>query len=178
MARISALYTADGASFVSRPVDRLVLTLEGIAGDLHAGPTRKSDSRTPWHGRGTRIANTRQLSLVSAEECAAVARALEIESLDPALIGSNLVVEGIADFTRIAPGTRLQAPSGATIFITEPNAPCRQAGRSIAAALARPDIEFGFPKHAKGMRGVVALVEREGEVAVGDALKVIRAATG
>ncbi len=63
--------------------------------------------------------------------------------------------------------------TGATIFVTEPNAPCRQPGRKIAEAYGNPVLESAFPKHAMGLRGVVGLVEREGPVAVGDPVKVI-----
>jgi MOSC domain-containing protein YiiM len=173
MALVATLLIADGDDFVSRSVPDLDLTLAGIPGHRHAGETRPSDARTPWHPRGTRIANTRQVSLVSVEECALVAQALAIPALDPALLGANVVIGGLDGLTQLPPATRLQFPSGATIFITEPNAPCRQPGRRIAAAHGNPDLEFAFPKLAMGLRGVVGLVEREGRIAVGDPVKVI-----
>ena len=57
--QVAMLLIADGADFVSRRVETLCLTLTGIAGDRHAGPMRAADARTPWHKRGTAIANTR-----------------------------------------------------------------------------------------------------------------------
>jgi MOSC domain-containing protein YiiM len=173
MALVTTLLVADGADFVSRSVPHLELTLTGIARDRHAGTTRRSDARTPWHPRGTPIANTRQVSIVAVEECALVAQALGIAYLDPALLGANLVLGGLESLTQLPPATRLQFPSGATIFVTEPNAPCRQPGRKIARAHGDPDLEFAFPKAAIGLRGLVGLVEREGRVAAGDAVTVI-----
>src|SRR5215210_2612164 len=173
MALVTSLLVADGDDFVSRSVPRLHLTFAGIAGDRHAGPTRGADARTPWHPRGTPIANTRQVSILSVEECALIAQALGIGYLDPALLGANLVIGGLEGLSQLPPATRLKFPSGATIFVTEPNAPCRQPGRKIAAAHGDPALELAFPKLAIGLRGLVGLVEREGPVATGDAVKVI-----
>jgi len=173
MARIAKLLIADGGDFVSRSIASLALTFAGVPGHRHEGRTRPSDARTPWHPRGTPIANTRQVSIVSVEECALLAEALGLTNLDPALLGANVVLDGLDGLTRLPPATRIQVSSGATIFITEPNAPCRQPGRRIARAHGRPELEFAFPKRATGLRGVVALVEREGTIAVGDAAKVI-----
>ena len=170
---VETLLIADGEDFVSRPVGSLQLTFQGLAGDRHAGATRPSDARTPWHPRRTPIANTRQVSIVSTEDCALVAEALGLPALDPALLGANLVVAGLEGLTQVPPATRLQFPSGATIFVTEPNAPCRQPARKIAAAYGDPALEFSFVKKAIGLRGIVGLVEREGPVATGDPVTIV-----
>ncbi len=169
-ARVDAVLLADGAGFVSRAVERVELTFDGIAGDRHAGARRPSDVRTPWHPRGTPIANTRQLSILSEEECAEVATLLGVGSIDPALLGANLVLSGIESLSFLPAATRLQVPSGATLFVTEQNAPCRHPAAEIAAAHGDPKLAAAFVKAALGRRGVVALVEREGVVAVGDAV--------
>jgi MOSC domain-containing protein YiiM len=174
MARLTQLLIADGKDFVSRPAASLDLTFAGIPGHRHSGETRGADARTPWHPRGTPIANTRHVSIVSEEECALVAEALRIPSLDPALLGANIVVGDLDGLTQLPLATRLQFPSGATIFITEANAPCRQPGRKIARAHGNPDLEFAFVKVAMGLRGLVGLVEREGAIRVDDPIKVIR----
>ena len=173
MAFVASLLMADGDDFVCRTVPSLALTFSGIPGHRHAGATRPADARTPWHRRGTPIANTRHVSIVSVEECALVARALGLTHLDPALLGANLVIAGLESLTQLAPATRLQFPTGATIFVTEPNAPCRQPGRRIAEAHGDRALEFAFPKEATGLRGLVGLVESEGSVAAGDAVRVI-----
>jgi MOSC domain-containing protein YiiM len=174
---VAGVLIADGEDFVSRPIGSARLIYGGIEGDLHAGPTRPSCSRAPWHERATEIANTRQLSLVSVEECAQVAEALDVPELDPRLLGANLVVRGIADFSGLAPATRLQFPSGATIFITEANGPCIQPGHRLAKAFGRKDLVFGFVNKAIGRRGLVGLVERPGPVSVGDEVAVILSPT-
>lgn len=168
-----AVLTADGDDFVTRSVPSLMLTPDGIAGDRHAGRSRAADARTPWHRRGTPIANTRQLSLVSAEECEAIAHGLRLAGAGAlriaSLLGANILLSGIAGFSQLAAGTRLLFPSGAVVFITEQNMPCLQPGRRIAASFGEPGLAERFRAVATGRRGVVALVEREGVIAAGDA---------
>jgi MOSC domain-containing protein YiiM len=176
--RLAALLLAPGPDFVTRPVHEAALVFGGLAGDVHHGLTREADARTPWHRRGTPIANTRQVSLVSQEELAAVAAALDIAALDPALVGANCVLADAPDLTATPPGTRLIFPSGATLFVAEANPPCRQPGRKLAAAHGRADLELAFVKAARGRRGIVALVEREGPVAAGDAIKLLAPVRG
>lgn len=167
------LLVADAGDFVGRSVDRLTLTFGGLDGDRHSGPTRKSDARTPWHARGTRIANTRQLSLVSIEECDEIAEALGIGAVEPALLGPNLVLAGIASLSLVPPATRFQFPSGATLFVTEQNVPCRHPGARIAEAHGDPRLATAFARAATGRRGLLALVECPGVVRAGDAVRTI-----
>lgn len=167
---------ADGDGFLTRPVATLLLGFDGIAGDRHAGPQRRADARTPWHKRGTRIANTRQVSMVSREECREVAESLGLAALDPAWLGANLVLDGIPAFSGLPPATRLQFPSGATIFVTEENTPCRLPGGAIVKATGRRDVLAKFVAAASGRRGLVGLVERPGILATGDLVTVVPAA--
>lgn len=176
--RLAALLLAETRDFVTRPVAHAALVFGGLAGDLHHGLVRKADARTPWHKRGTAIANTRQVSLVSVEELADVAAALDIPALDPALVGANGVLADAPGLTATRPGTRLVFPSGATLFVTEANPPCRQPGRKLAAAHGRPDLELAFVEAARGRRGLVALVEREGPVSAGDPIRTIAPVRG
>lgn len=170
---IADLLIADEGDFVGRSVSVLVLTFGGLQGDRHEGGTRKSDARTPWHPRGTRIANTRQLSLVSVEECEEIAGMLGIRSVAPALLGPNLVLQGIPSLSLVPPATRFQFPSGATLFVTEQNIPCRHPGARIAAAHDDPQLAGAFGRAATGRRGLLALVEREGTVQAGDTVRTI-----
>ncbi len=171
MPEVTSLLTADGDDFVTRSVPRLSLTLNGIEGDRHAGVQRGADARTPWHRRGTPIANTRQLSILSVEDCAEIALILDIEEVDPALLGANVVIGGFPQLSLLAPASRLQFPSGATIFVTEQNAPCRHPAEKLAAAYDRPRLVAGFARAAIGRRGVVGIVEREGPVVIGDPVR-------
>ncbi|WP_372424283.1 MOSC domain-containing protein [Salinarimonas chemoclinalis] len=175
---LHTLLLAPGPDFRTRPVPEAALVFGGLSGDLHHGLVRKADARTPWHARGTPIANTRQVSLVSVEELAEVAEALGIQEVDPADLGANLVLSGAPALGATPPGTRLLFPSGATLFVTEANPPCRQPGRKLAAAHGRRELEFAFVKAAKGKRGLVALVEREGAIRAGDAVRPLAPTRG
>ncbi len=159
------------ASLRSVAIDKADLTFAGIAGETHGGETRPSCSRViSQHPRGTTIRNVRQLSIVSAEELAQIAAALDLPQMNPAWMGASMVLEGLPDFTHLPPSARLQAPSGATLVVDMENQPCH---------LPAPVIDEDAPGHgqrfkqaAKGRRGVTAWVEREGPVAVGDRLRL------
>lgn len=168
-ATLVATYAALGEDFVSAAVPELNLTFEGIPGDVHAGLTRKSGGREPWYPRGTVIRNERQVSILSVEELAEIGDRLDLTPFRAEWIGANLVLEGVPALTQVPPRTQLMFPSGATIRIDGDNDPCRQAGRAIVRHVPdRPDLEFGFVKAAKGRRGLVGWVEREGVIRPGD----------
>ncbi|MCB8836533.1 molybdenum cofactor sulfurase [Aurantimonas sp. VKM B-3413] len=166
--RVAGLYQTAGNGFETTPVEQLTLTFSGIAGDRHEGVTRRSGGREPWYPRGTEMRNERQLSLLSQDELDGVATDLEIDRLMPEWIGGNLLVEGIARLSLLPPRTVLFFASGASIRIDGDNAPCRLAGRAIAAHCGRPRAEFDFPKLARHRRGLVAWVEKPGVVTMGE----------
>jgi hypothetical protein len=149
------------------------LSLTGIAGDRHAGATRPSEARAPWHDRGTPIANTRHLPFVSVEECADVATLLGIPELDPALFAPICCSEAVPSSAFYTPGTQLQFPSGATILVTEQNASCIYPGRELAEVYGNPRLAALFPKVAIGRPGLVELMEWEGVVKIGAAVRAI-----
>ncbi len=147
--------------------DRLVITFDGIEGDCHASRNRLSDSRMlNQYKRGTPVANSRQLSLVSVEELADIAKALDIPVLHPEWVGANLLISDIPDLTLLPPSTRLMFSSGATLIVDLENAPCRYPAEIIEQH--HPGHGLAFPKLAKHKRGVVVRVEREGMIAKGD----------
>lgn len=151
--------------------DRLELGFGGLTDAPYAGRTRPSCSRvTAQHPKGTEIANTRQLSIVSAEEMAAIAADIGLEALDATWLGATLVIEGLPDFSHVPPSSRLQADSGTTLVIDMQNRPCHQPGLSIDRA--RPGHGKAFKAAAKGRRGVTAWVERPGSLAIGDRLRL------
>ncbi|QIB32575.1 MOSC domain-containing protein [Ancylobacter pratisalsi] len=167
-ARLARTLIADGESFMTREVPALAVTLEGVSGDRHAGYARPADSRVPWYPRGVQIRNCRQLSLVAPDELAEIARRLQIAVLRPEWIGANLVIEGVPRLTQLPPGTRLHFPGGAALVVEGENAPCRQAGAAVARAVSGgTDFDTAFVKAAAGRRGLVAWVERAGEIAAG-----------
>lgn len=155
----------------SEPAEALELDLAGALGEVHHGLTRPACVRVKdLHPKGTPIANTRQLSVLSAEDLAEIAAKMGLERLDPVHLGATMVVEGIPDFSHVPPSSRLQAPSGATLVIDTENRPCTYPARSIEAA--HPGHGKLFKPAALGRRGVTAWVERPGRIALGDRLRL------
>lgn len=172
-ARIEGTYVVEGRAVESTPRDELVLTYAGVTGDRHEGLTRPSGAREPWYPRGTEMRNERQLSILSVEELAEIATALNLPRLDPAWIGANLCLSGLPNLTQLPPRTLLLFPSGATLRIDGDNDPCRKSGAALMRHVdARPDLQFSFVKAATGKRGLVAWVEREGIVRAGDEVTI------
>ena len=159
------------ADLASGAQDELRLTFDGPEAEAHAGRLRPSCSRVlALHPRGTPIANTRQLSLLSAEDLAAIAAAMGLEWLDPALVGASAVVEGLPDFSHLPPSSRLQGPDGVTLVVDMQNLPCTLPARRIEAA--HPGHGARFKAAARGRRGITAWVERPGTLRPGDALRL------
>jgi hypothetical protein len=155
----------------SAAVPELVLTFAGPEGESHGGLTRPSCSRVrELYPRGTPIRNVRQLSILSAEELAGIAQAMGLPALDPALAGATLVVQGLADFTHVPPGSRLLADSGACLTVDMENHACTLPAKPIEAA--HPGFGARFKAAAGGRRGVTAWVEAEGRLALGDRLRL------
>jgi len=153
----------------SVPLTEMPLSFSGYDGESHAGLTRPSCSRVlKQFRRGTEIRNVRQLAVVSAEEMAEVAGAMEIPAMDYAWVGASLVVEGIPDFTHLPPSSRLQGPDGVTLVVDMENLPCQEPAVTIDKAL--PGMGKGFKRAAEGKRGVTAWVEREGVLRLGEVL--------
>ncbi len=161
----------DAAPIVTEALTEMTLGFGGAQGEIHAGLTRPACSRVvAQHPKGTEIRNTRQLSLVSAEELVAIAATMGLEALDPAWLGASVVVEGLPDFSHLPPSARLQADSGATLVVDMQNRPCQYPAMTIKAA--HPGQAAGFKSAAKGKRGVTAWVEREGVLRIGARLRL------
>ncbi|THD85017.1 MOSC domain-containing protein [Aliigemmobacter aestuarii] len=150
-------------------VTSILARFSGPEGDAHGGVTRPSCSRVlGQYPRGTTIRNTRQFSILSAEDLASIAAEMGLETLDPALVGATVVVEGLPDFSHLPPSSRLQAPSGATLVVDMENRPCSLPARPIERR--HPGKGKLFKAAAAGRRGVTAWVEAEGELRLGDVL--------
>jgi hypothetical protein len=155
----------------STPVDHIQALFSGPVGEAHGGLTRPSDSRVlSQYKRGTPIRNTRQFSIVSAEDLAAIAAKMGLDRLDPALVGANMEVQGIPDFTHIPPSSRLQNDAGATLTIDMENRPCTLPAKPIEGQ--HQGFGARFKPAAMGRRGVTAWVECEGTFRLGDRLRL------
>jgi hypothetical protein len=171
VAGVFAAASPDDLTSVALP--SLAVDLGGVRGDRHYGFTRKSGSREPWYPRGTEIRSGRQLSVVSTEELAEIARRLHLPALPAEWIGANIVIEGVPSLTYLPPGTRLHFEGDASLVVEAINGPCREAGRAIVRNSGGPaDLELAFPKVALGLRGVVASVERAGTILPGSPVQV------
>lgn len=143
----------------------------GAPGERHEGATRPSCVRmTNLYPRETEIRNVRQLTILSVEELDAIAQAIDVETLDPALLGASLVVRGIPDFTHVPPSARLQGSSGVTFTIDMENRPCVFPAKEIE--MEQPGHGKAFLSAAKGRRGVTAWVERPGTLNLGESLSL------
>ena len=155
----------------SAPLEKAFASYAGFDGDFHAGLTRPACVRVRnLHLKGTEIRNARQLSILSAEEMAQIAEAIDLPSLDPTLLGASIILEGIPDFTFVPPASRLQSADGTTLVVDVENGPCNLPAREIENET--PGHGKGFRAAALGKRGVTAWVEREGPLAIGDELRL------
>lgn len=160
-----------GAQLASVACATLDLGFAGPVGEAHAGLTRQACSRVKaLYPRGSLIRNTRQISILSAEELDLVARDIGLAALDPSLIGASMVLRNVPDLTHLPPSTRLLAPSGACVVVDMENRSCNLPAREIERA--HPGHGAGFKAAARGRRGVTAWVEAEGALHLGDRLRL------
>ena len=160
-----------GGSLRAGAVKQLDLGFDGVNDGRHAGTERPSCVRVRnLYAQGTEIRNVRQLTILSEEELTAIAAAMGLDQLDPALLGVSIVLRGIPDFTHVPPSARLQGPSGVTLTVDMENRPCVLPGREIEEET--PGYGAAFKPAAKDRRGVTAWVERPGALSLGDGLKL------
>jgi hypothetical protein len=173
-ARVDGLLrTNNPESFETSPVEMLSLGFDGIEGDRHGGPTRRSGGREPWYPRGTEMRNEWQLSILAPDELAAIAKDMGIAELRPEWIGGNLLISGIDALTSLPPRSLLMFDGGVTIRIDGYNVPCRFSGRSVARHFAdRENLDLAFVNHARYRRGLVGWVEKPGTIRLGEKLEV------
>ena len=151
----------------SVPRDYVEATFAGLQGDSHAGLTRESCVRVKHqYVAGTEIRNTRQVSILSAEDLAEVASRMGLEEVNPGWVGANLLISGIPSLTLLPPSARLIFSSGASLVVDMENGPCVFPARVIDQY--HPDKGKTFPKAALNRRGVTAWVEREGRISPND----------
>ena len=164
---------ASSSTLETTPQPEVEVSLEGFAGDKHAGMTLPSNGRTPFYPRGTEIRNQRQVTILSEEELAIVAAEMDLPEIRTEWLGGNLLVTGIPNLTLLPPGSRLFFSSGTTLIATGENLPCGGPGAIIQSRFPdRLELSDLFRKSALHRRGIVATVERSGRIQVADQISV------
>jgi hypothetical protein len=159
------------AQLESQSLTRLEALFSGPVGEAHGGLIRPSCSRVlGQYPRNTEIRNTRQFAILSQEELDRTAADMGLDRLDPALLGTTMVIAGIPDFSHLPPSSRLQGEGGATLVVDMQNRPCTLPARPIENRHAG----FGarFKPAAQHRRGVTAWVEREGIFLLGEKIRL------
>ncbi len=173
--RVTSVFAAVAGDFVTTQARSLELTLDGIAGDFHAGATRKSGGREPWYPRGTEMRNERQVSILAPDELTEIAAGIGLAELRPEWIGGNMVIDGIPTLSMLPPRTLLFFENGVTLKVDGQNMPCKFAGRSIGEHAGTPDhtaTALEFVRVARRLRGLVAWVEKPGTIRAGEKVDV------
>jgi hypothetical protein len=169
----SVLILEQGARIISTEVPDVTVSAAGFEGDRHAGLTRRADVRSPDVPKGTPIRNTRQVSIVSHEDLAEIARRLELPRVKPAWLGANLSLRGLGCLADLPADTRLAFSGGCVLVVSDENNPCTGPGEALEAQYPhRTGLASEFPKQALHLRGVVAWVETPGPIAAGDSVSV------
>lgn len=177
---LSGIFIAsDPNSLVSRRVSSVRVLENGLEGDKHQGWFRKADARARHYPKGTRIWNSRQISIVSEEELALIAKDLGVERVESEWLGANMCLRGVSDVSLLPPRTKIFIPSDdggpdVGLYITAPNKP--RVGPGEVIQLNNPHIQglaVQFPKVAMNKRGVVAVVECRGVVREGTTVSVV-----
>ena len=98
------------------------------------------------------------------------------EPLSAAVLGVNICVAGIEGFSQLPAGSRLVFPSGAVLAVEEYNPPCIEMSENISLLFptrsGEPLARGAFSKAARGLRGVVGVVDVAGDINVGDEIVV------
>lgn len=169
---------SDSSSFVTRRKEVVRVFDNGLEGDKHAGWFRGADVRAKHYTKGTRIWNSRQISIVSEEELKEISETMKVSEIKPEWLGANICLSGIPRLSFLPPRTKIFIPNypggeDVGLCVTSLNKPCTHPGGVIQNNY--PDInglECLFPKAAHNKRGVVAVVERFGCIKEGSPVVV------
>jgi len=152
--------------------DSIQVELAGLVNDRHHGHTFPSNGRFPYP-RGTEIRNSRQVSIISSEEMSQVAAVIGIPQIQPEWLGANLRVSGIPALTMLPPASRMHFEGGAVLIVQGENDPCSITGAVIQKNNPGiPNVSSAFVKAAIHRRGLVAWVEKAGEIHSGSGFEI------
>jgi hypothetical protein len=147
------------------PAIRLVAGL-GVEGDSHSGTTVQHRSRV---ARDPSQPNLRQVHLIHAELFDEVARAGH--AVRPGDLGENVTTTGV-DLLALPMDTTLRLGDTAVVRITGLRNPCRQID-AFDQGLLKLMLGRGEDGSVVRKAGVMAVVERSGEVRPGDPVLVV-----
>ncbi len=165
-------------SFVTIRKYEIEVLDNGLEDDRHAGWFRGADVRAKHYPKGTRIWNSRQISIVSEEELKEVAEIIKVSEIKPEWLGANICLRGVPNLTLLPSRTKIFISDcfghpDVGFCVTAINKPCVAPGGVIQDQY--PDInglECRFPKAAHNKRGVVAVVEHSGRIQEGSLVTV------
>ena len=155
-------------SIVSQRKNIVRVLDNGLEGDRHTGWFRGADVRAKHYPKGTKIWNSRQVSVVSEEELKEIALMMHIPEIKPEWLGANICLKGIPKLSLLPVGSKIFISScyggnDVGFQVTALNKPCIGPGEVIKANY--PEIiglDTLFPRAAINKRGVVAVVEHSG----------------
>ena len=112
--------------------------------------------------------------MLSLEEMADIAAALQLPEVLPQWLGGNLAFQGIPDLTMLPPSTRIFFPDDAVIVVDVENMPCTGPAQVIQQQYPDiPKLVQSFPKAAMHKRGLVGWVERPGYINENDEVTIL-----
>lgn len=174
--KVVAVHVGIEGVFAKEECETLQIDLDGFVGDRHKGFTREN-----WHGdkqaKGVVRRNERLWSAMSLEDLREIEADMGVDqSLTAAVLGINLLFEGIKDLSILPKGTVLKFSSGTELMVEEYNPPCAEMSADLCEQFTvnngEPLSTGAFPKAAKHKRGLVGTVEVAGTISKGDELTV------
>lgn len=163
------------AGIAKKPTNKVKCMAGGIEGDCHARLTYASGGReksiTP---KGTEIRNLREVSIASTEEVKSTFEDMDITGFHAGDLGVNILLSGIPNFTQLVAGTVLKFSNGVQLYITMQNTPCAIPAKALRDNLPeqQKDNANGFVAAARGRRGQLAFILREGIIQENETVEV------
>jgi MOSC domain-containing protein YiiM len=165
--RVVAVAASSGHEFSKPVVPRITLLAGlGVEGDAHCGVTVKHRSRVKANPNQP---NLRQVHLIPSERLDSLTA--QGFGVAPGALGENVTTEGL-DLFALPRGTRVHLGATAVVEVTGLRNPCHQLD-SFQKGLMKATLERA-PDGALLLRaGIMAVVLEGGELAAGDAVRVV-----
>lgn len=174
---ISRVFVGPAGVTLSEPREGIECGWNGIVDDRHHGRTKPAGGRETYVRKGTDLLNIRQVTIVSKEELAEIARLIDVPDVTGPDLGANIVLKNIEGLTQLPGGTTIKFPGRETLLVViGENGPCKLPGVNIHArhpVMPRGELTAKFHEVAKGRRGLVAMVLHPGYLYRGDTVEII-----